>query len=154
MCRPIAHAVRYANGFDVLGVQSGWQIESGALDKPHTGVYFFDRPMRPTAGDSLRVRLPNNVIGCNPCDDFAARAAGSIATAMLPNDLATSLDDSQVARASYLRSTAWNASAFDRIKSLEADILECRDGKTPVMVTEQTDKPLTIRRAAARPLDG
>src|SRR5262249_51845657 len=61
------------------------------------------------------------------------------------HDLAQSLDNESTAQALYLRSTAWNSSAYERLKSLEGTILACWDGMTPVMVTEQTNKPLTIR---------
>src|SRR5262249_51022351 len=48
------------------------------------------------------------------------------------------------ARAAYLRSTAWDPDAFAKLVALEARIRECRDGITPVMVTE-TREPITMR---------
>jgi hypothetical protein len=51
---------------------------------------------------------------------------------------------SPVVRAAYLRATAWDKTAFDRVVELEAKVRVCRDGRTPVMVTEAV-KPVTAR---------
>jgi hypothetical protein len=49
-----------------------------------------------------------------------------------------------VAQVAYLFGTAWNAEAFERVKKTEADLLACRDGSTPVLVTEAW-QPVTTR---------
>src|SRR5262249_5940763 len=51
---------------------------------------------------------------------------------------------SPVVRAAHLRGTAWDNPTFARVVDLEAKIRECRDGRTPVMVTEAI-KPMTTR---------
>ena len=138
------YAKQYVNGFDVIGVQGGWTTEKADVVRPHTAIYFLDRPVRLANGDKLVVTLPDNSF-----------AAVRLSTSMLapsdvqhpnfPPDLAAKLMAPNVARAYFLRSTAWNATAYDEIKALDAALLECRDGKTPVMVTQRTDKPLVIR---------
>jgi hypothetical protein len=136
------YAPQYANGFDIIGVQGGWRTESADLMKKHTAVYFLDTPGALSKDDMVRVSLPSNAVG-------ALRISLSPLAPEIDQtrftELAKVVDDDRAARKLYLRSTASAAEAYARLRGLEAEILECRDGKTPVMVTERTDKPLTIR---------
>ncbi|MFO0906891.1 MAG: hypothetical protein U0794_00770 [Isosphaeraceae bacterium] len=56
----------------------------------------------------------------------------------LPSDFAEKLADPVVTRAYFVRSTAADADALAQLKTLDAEIAACHDGKTPVMVTERT----------------
>jgi Protein of unknown function (DUF1553)/Protein of unknown function (DUF1549)/Planctomycete cytochrome C len=155
---PIRHAQadhyrpHYANGFEIIGVQDAWTTDPKAVRKPHTAVYFFDSPIRLSGSDRLQVHLAENTLSSirlstSPLaplnlshPEFAAHLA-SVAAGL---GTVPQRGDGGVL-AFYLRSTGWNRAAFDRLKTLEAQLLDCRDGKTAVMVTEQTDKPLTVR---------
>ena len=55
------------------------------------------------------------------------------------------LEDAAFAAALRLRSTAYDKSAFARLKEIDAERLSYHEAKTPVMVAERTSKPLTIR---------
>ncbi|MFO0907547.1 MAG: PSD1 and planctomycete cytochrome C domain-containing protein [Isosphaeraceae bacterium] len=135
---------RYANGFEILGVQGTWLTDRSAVDRAHSAVYFLDRPVRLAPGERLRLRIPDNTAGAlristSPLAPLDAQHPG------FPRSLADSLNDEATAHAYYLRSTAWNTEGYAAIKTLDNEILACHDGKTPVMVTERTNKPLTIR---------
>jgi hypothetical protein len=137
------YAPRYANGFEIIGVQASWRTDPKESDQPHAAVYFLDPPVRLVNGESLRVRFADSPIGAMQIS--LSPLSPDVQTPLAQIDLSQSLSNETTAREYYLRSTAWNPTAFARIKSLEAEILECRDGKTPVMITERVDKPLTIR---------
>jgi mono/diheme cytochrome c family protein len=148
--RPLAvrHALadryerEYVNGSDVVGVQAGWTTEKADASQPHTAVYFLDRPVRLVKGETLVVKLPDSNLASVRVST-SPLAPADMQHPAFPANLEKSI--AADARAFYLRSTAWNAAAYDQVKALEADLLDCRDGKTPVMVTQRTDKPLTIR---------
>jgi mono/diheme cytochrome c family protein len=136
-------APRYANGFEVLGVQSGWLTRADDLSQPHTAVYLLDAPIALTAGDVIRVGFSNNALGAVRIS--LSPLAPDVGQTRFAADLARRLDDERTTRALFLRSRGEPASEYARLKTLEHEILACRDGKTPVMVTERTDQPLTIR---------
>jgi hypothetical protein len=138
------YAPQYANGFEVIGVQAGWHTDPKAANRPHTAVYFLETPVRLEVGDLVRVRLPNHALSCIRLST-SPLAPPDVQQPNFPSDLAGALADETAACTYYLRSTGWNPVALSRIRELEAAILACRDGKTPVMVTEPTEKPLTIR---------
>ncbi len=138
------YATQYANGFEVIGVQSKWKTDPALVGKPHTAIYFLDRPVRISRGDRLRLKLSDHVLGCIRVSTSPV-APPDLAHPEFPTNFASTLAGASTASACYLRSTAWKADAFKRVGELEAEVLACRDGRTPVMVTEQTDKPLTIR---------
>ena len=138
------HAPRYVNGYDVIGVQGGWTTEPKDVKSPHSAVYFLDRPVRLSKGERLRVTIPGDSLA-------AVRVSTSplsppdVGRPELPDGLAAIIRFEGTAPAFYARSTAWDAGLYETLKRLDSDRLECRGGKTPVMVTERTDKPLTIR---------
>jgi len=141
-------APRYRNGAEILGVRDAWRIDAALNDaaRPLTGVWLLDSPVTLREGDTLAVRL---------LDSRAARAKISVSP-FAPEDLKKSAfgDDFRAAlerddappavRAAYLRSTSSNAPALASLAALEAQIRECRDGRTPVLVT-QAVKPAVTR---------
>jgi hypothetical protein len=135
---------QYANGFEVIGVQAGWHTDPKAANQPHTAIFFLETPIRLEAGDVVRVHLAKHTLSSIRLS-ASPLAPPDVQHPSFPLDLARTLADESAARGYYLRSTGWNAAAFSRVRELEARILACRDGKTPVMVTERTNKPLTIR---------
>lgn len=135
---------RYDNGFEIIGVQSGWKIEPPLTTQPLAAIYFLDPPVRIGTRELLKITLPGNALGCLrvSCSPLAPLDPGYPS---LPGDLAIGLNDPFLARAFQIRSTAWDAQAYGALKRLDAEILNCRDGKTPVMVVERTNQPLVIR---------
>src|SRR5690606_30651759 len=112
----------YANGFEVIGVQSGWKTDPTAADRPHTAVYFPDQPLRIEAGAVLRVRLPRNTLGSIRLST-SPLAPPDVQHPEFPEDLAGRLADEAEAREYYLRSTGDDAEAFGRLKAIDAEIL-------------------------------
>jgi hypothetical protein len=142
------YAPHYQNGFEVLGVLGGWTINADSAAKPSTAVWLLDRPVEVGDGDTLTVDLQGNPaarvrVSLSPFAPVAltgASAFDELACALKASDAASS----PLVRAAYLRATAWDNPAFARVVELEAKIRECRDGRTPVMVTEAF-KPTTTR---------
>jgi hypothetical protein len=138
------YAPRYANGFEIIGVQDAWMTDPGTSDRPHTAVFFLDKPVRLAATDRLQIRLAKSSLGSLRVST-SPLAPPDVCHPDFPAQFLESVERAPKALAAYLRSTGWNARAFAELKRLESEVLACRDGTTPVMVTERTDGPLTIR---------
>jgi len=141
-------APRYQNGFAILGVHRGWRIAAANAARPHVAVYRPAQPLRLKAGETLTVTLPNVA---------AARVRASVSpflpsdpdgTTLAPDELRAALTapgtPNTAALRAYLLGTGWDARAFAEAKALEADIVACRGGRTPVMVTKAV-KPAVTR---------
>lgn len=134
---------RYQNGHEVIGILGGWKIDEAAASAPLTAVWRLDRPVAVAEGDTIVVSI---------LDNPAARVRVSLSP-FAADDLKHPLDSAGLtqalagvgpsARRVYLRSTAWNVTAFERVKALEARVRECREGKSPVMVTQAKSPAMT-----------
>jgi hypothetical protein len=140
---------RYRNGQEIIGVHGGWKLSAAHRTEPHVSVWLPATPVRLAPGETITITFPNLPaasvrVATSP---FAAENPNSPA---MPAGLAAALAKPQeapkpyVAQVAYLFSTAWNAEAFGRVKKVEADLLACRDGLTPVLVTEAW-QPVTTR---------
>jgi hypothetical protein len=141
-------APRYANGFEVLGVLGGWNIDTKSAAKSSTAVWLLEQPALVRAGDTLTVILQGNPaalvrVSLSPFAPGVLTGASDFAE-LTRALLATDAASSPVVRAAYLRATAWDEPAFARVVELEAKVRECRGGRTPVMVTEAI-RPMTTR---------
>ncbi|HEX8310816.1 MAG TPA: DUF1549 and DUF1553 domain-containing protein, partial [Chthoniobacteraceae bacterium] len=137
-------APRYFNGFERTGVQDEWKIAGNEANAAHTAVYFPAQPVALQPGDTVRVRIPENRVGSLRVST-SPLAPLDVQQPTFPENLASLISDPGTAREYHLRATAWNADAFAKVAKLDANLLEYRGGKTPVLVTQQTDKPLTVR---------
>lgn len=135
-------APRYKSGFATIGVQAGWKLDD--LSKSHTAVFFLDPPLHLAEGETLQVRLGENTLA-RVRASVSPLAPMDVETGAFPRDLARELSDDAHALAYYVRSTMDVPETLRRIKGLEAELLTYRGGKTPVLVTEQTKKPLQVR---------
>jgi hypothetical protein len=139
---------RYSNGYAIIGVADAWKTSREHVRERHTAVWLPDPPIRVSDGDELIVSFGNNPIGCLrvSCSPFAAQdplqsgAGASLAKALAGNP---SRRDDAVARA-YFIGTAWEETAFDRFKQLNREVLECRHGRSPAVVTESS-RPMMTR---------
>jgi hypothetical protein len=152
---PMRHAAanlsepRYQNGFEILGVHRGWRISAAKAKEKHVAVYLFAQPLILAPTDTLTVTLPNipasrvrlSVSPFVPDDPDSTILAPDLKVAMSNPSAA---DTNATPLRAYLFSTAWNADTFTEAKKLEADIIGCREGITPVLVTEAW-KPVTTR---------
>jgi len=135
---------RFSNGFEVFGVQGGWKTEAKNATQPHSAVYFLDPPQFVADGDTFLVKLKDTNIASLRVS-LSPLAPDDLYKPAFPENLPTQLQDESTARVAYLRSTAWNAEAFTKIKAIDTQRLGYQNGTTPVMVTERAAKPLTLR---------
>ena len=140
-------APRYANSFEIVGILGGWKIDASIAGQARQGVWLLAKPLQLTNGDSLIVDLPGNLaakvrVSSSPIA-FADLKHADV-TPELRNALSAD-PPGELAAATYLRSTAWDATAFAKVVALEGQIRDCREGKTPVMVAEALSTPLTTR---------
>jgi mono/diheme cytochrome c family protein len=138
-------ATRYSLGSPTIGVKDLWKL-STEYEK-QTAVWLLDEPFKAKSGDSLvlNLRVPVAVFVRASISPLAAREplnAGSV-SASLGKSLAKARLNKEL-NITYLFSTGWDTNAFVRIKALERQVRECRNGRGFVMVTEKRE-PMTIR---------
>jgi hypothetical protein len=133
---------RYSNGHAVLGVQGGWKISAEYVKEAQTAVYLLASPVQAAENDTLVLTLDKNVLGC-------VRVSVSPVVSLRPIDLEftsalqkaiaqTTSPDPLVAR-TFLLSTATDADWLGQLRHLQTQFYECRDGKSPVLVTEAVE---------------
>ncbi len=132
---------RYAHGSAILGFdKNGWRTSTADVKSPQTAVYLPDAPAAAAAGDALIIRLDKNSLA-------GVRVSVSMLAPLKPK--AGAVDESiraTLADAKAESPAAWrtyflsNASADPEItkqlRGLQREVLECRDGKSPTLVTE------------------
>ncbi|HEY6167677.1 MAG TPA: PSD1 and planctomycete cytochrome C domain-containing protein, partial [Verrucomicrobiae bacterium] len=139
---------RYKETEEIIGVRDMWKTREQACQRPHTGVWLLDAPVRVADGDVLSVQLSGNSAGCvrvsvspfAPSEPLAADAMSSLRKALEAGSAKSRAQAYDV----YLASTGWDADAFARYKVLAAQIRECRGAKAWTMVTQSVE-PMTIR---------
>lgn len=138
---------RYSNGFEILGVHDGWTSQEGGSKLPHRSVWLFQEPAHFEPGETLSVTLPDCSAGCLRIS-ISPVVVTAEPEASLPPGFAASLGGADdVAMRWYLRCTPGDA-VLKTVNELQRRIFACRGGRTPVMVTEKSDKPLTVRLLA------
>lgn len=123
---------RYANGYDIIGITGAWRTSAKHKMEKQTGVWLLDKPQAINEGEHLLISLKSDQLGC-------VRLSVSPFGFMDPNRPQRSGPDYL-----YFRSTFWDPDLASQYKSLYRELLECRDGKAMVMVTE-AQQPLTTR---------
>ena len=139
---------RYSNGYAILGVQGGWRVDEVDAGGPQTAVYLLAAPAMAVEGDTLVLSLGKAAVAdvhvsisplasLHPVDpEFPASLRSRLIT---PNDLL-------VAR-TFLLSSGADAETIASVRKLENDVYECRDGKSPVLVTESVaPRPMRVLR--------
>jgi Protein of unknown function (DUF1553)/Protein of unknown function (DUF1549)/Planctomycete cytochrome C len=142
---------RYVNGYALLGVKDGWKTSSRHAKSPQTSVWLLDRPIEVTEGDEPIVTVRSDNVGCvhlsvSPfaVEDPRRVDFSPLRRALTTDPAARTSAQNELLHTTYLLSTGWDAEAFARFKALRQELLECRDGKGFVMVT-QAAPPLTTR---------
>jgi hypothetical protein len=140
-----AREPRYANGAEIIGVQSGWKFSEAQLKQNAAAVWMFDPPLKLREGERVVVTFEGDSVvpvrlGVSPFSAFdpLAVADDQLRTAM-------SKDANDVLADRYLWSTAWDASAFSEAKRLQSEILECREGRGWTMVSQAVAEPMAMR---------
>ena len=126
----------YRNSFAVLGVHRGWKLADTQAGSSQAAVYRLEKPIILAEGESLRATLPN-------CDLACFRLSTSPLVPRDPDGL--TLPDKALTPRDYLLATASDADLFAKARGLEAEIINSRSGRTPVMVTERAKTPLIMR---------
>jgi hypothetical protein len=133
---------RYANGFDILGVHTGWRTDA-RVKAPQSAVYLLDKPFKAAEGDKLVINVKSDNVGCvrlavSPLAAEKPLAVPEVAAALQP--ILHAHDRTPEQRATldkaYFLATASDTNAFAQYKPLFREVLECRDGKAWTMVTE------------------
>ena len=52
------------DGYEIIGVQSGWKLSSSHNQSAQTAVYLLDKPFKAADGDKLIVSVKSDDIGC------------------------------------------------------------------------------------------
>ncbi|HEY6565573.1 MAG TPA: DUF1553 domain-containing protein, partial [Pirellulaceae bacterium] len=122
---------RYANGFEILGVQSGWQVAVSKDAPEHVATWILEEPLQLSAGERLVVKLSGNQ---------ATRVRVSISPVANPvaDHLATWGDV-----VSYILSTPALPERRAVYRELQREIRGCRGGRWPTLVTESATPQVT-----------
>jgi hypothetical protein len=139
---------QYQNGFEVIGVNSSWKTAKQAVGSLQTAVWLLDPPRKVNEGEFLVVRLGKNSAGCLRVSltPFAARdplksgGGESLRQALS----ATNSADLTPAAETYFLSAAPDNAEFTQYKKLEHDLLECRGGRSPTVISVARE-PVVIR---------
>jgi hypothetical protein len=127
---------RYANGFEILDIKDMWRASREHTKEKQTGVWLLDPPLRVREGDILVLNLKTNSIGClrmsvSPIVP-GSRPGHETPFRKIDQSLLTS---AATRNQTWLASTAADTNAFAEYKKLYRDVLECRAGKSPTVVT-------------------
>jgi mono/diheme cytochrome c family protein len=137
---------RYSSGYTIVGVESGWKLDEEHAGQPQSAIYLLSAPAKVKEGDKLVVSLGKASLS-------RIRVSVSPIASLRPLDLLA--DDATekgnvlgngalLARTYMLSGADVDPTALDAVRALERDVYECRDGKSPVMVTEAI-KPRAMR---------
>ena len=141
---------RYANGFAIIGVTSLWQISTQA-DK-QTAIWLLQKPFKAQEGDIIEINLGNAAVATARVSLTPFPAPNALQSGDGPS-LKAALDRNSKKRATaqrdllartYLLTTGWDAEALAADRKLQEEIRECRNGRSPTMVTVARE-PLVTR---------
>ena len=140
---------RYSNTHTILGITDVWLVPSEAPIST-CGVWQFDAPIQLAEGESLEIKIQGNVAQHLRCSvsplipmDLREPNAWQKDLAAFPRANRGGEVDSFVAR-QWLLTGSSNDAARGNVLQLERQIVECRDGQSPVQVS-QSIEPIVTR---------
>jgi hypothetical protein len=142
---------QYSNGYATIGVKDAWRTSAAHRTSPQTAFYLLEKPVHVKDGDTLTVALGKTSVGCVRVS-FSPFAAPNLLEPKLFESFGKALSRSPARRDSteralvhktYLISTAWQEDAFADYKRLYHEMLECRGGRSPTLVTESWQPAIT-----------
>jgi hypothetical protein len=143
----------YENGYELLDVRRVWKLDAQSATNQQSAVYLLDPPLAVAAGDALQVTIESDALGCfliatSPLANPSALLSGAtpefIQTLERPPGRRTR-NQKQLLGSAWLHGTTNNLTVFAQLKDLSREILECRHGITPTLVTVATTNPLITR---------
>ncbi len=140
---------RFANGYEIPGLQNGWLLDKDALDQPQTSIWCLDPPVQLNEGEDLIIQVKGENLGCIRL--YSTRAVQAMVNGMDVNDqlwqITVNSDHSRAGQLELYR--AWKVSSpssealFDNYKKLFASWRQCENGMGWTMVTQHRDPPIT-----------
>jgi len=124
---------RYANGFEVIGILDSWKVSRDHAKEKQTGVWLLDPPLTVKDGDTLVLTMKTNNVGSVRVSVSPMARTQPVFKLPIANSQSP-IADSQ-SPIGWLASTAADTNAFAEFKKLHRDWLECREGRTPTVVT-------------------
>ncbi len=134
---------RYDSGAEIIGIEHGWKLSEAHTKESNTSAWTLDTPISLEPSENIGLTLKNIKIGCIrvSCSPLTPRLLSvSSEIARIDRIKSEANPDSLLA---YLTSTTADSGALTQIKEQEAEILACRDGKTPVMVAAAVPPPVS-----------
>jgi hypothetical protein len=138
---------RYANGFEIPGVQTGWKTSAAHRTQVHSSIWLLEKPRRVAEGDRLVLTLKNNPaarirVSVSP---FAIEPAAWNSTV---RELSSALRKDSIppkplAASVYHRSTAWNEDTLKELRRLDVEMRECNGGTAWTLVSASTNPIVT-----------
>jgi hypothetical protein len=137
---------QYSSTVQLLNLRGGWKTSSSEWNQPHASAWVLDAPVTLMEGDTLHVTIPGNLAG-------VMRVSVSPFASLKPLDpgwgetLAAELKQekpSDELAEMYLTSTGIDKPVVAEYRKLQAEWIDCREGKTWTMVTKAME-PLTVR---------
>lgn len=143
---------RYANGYAILGIKDGWRTASSKPDQTQTAAWVLDQPLAVTASDRLLITLKSDALSrvrvtyspfpsADPLESGADPAWEKL-LARKPSQW-TGVVGRRIVE-SFLLGALGEGPELARYRQLHRDVLECRGGKTPTVVTVAW-KPTPVR---------
>ncbi len=143
---------RYSNGFELTGIASGWRTAT-RLDQVHTCAVVFANPVELNPDERLIVDLRDNQlagrvrISTTPVAPVGPEMPWSLDAKGLARRLTAWIDadgdeppSAEIEiRTAFARSSGKATEILNVLHALDSEIIECRCGRTPVLVTESVN---------------
>ena len=120
---------RYADGFEIPDIKDLWKVSQAHLTEKQTGVWLLDPPVKVRDGDTLVLTFKTNNIGCLRVSVSPLAQANPFFSRPGINEIKSQMPEA------WLASTAADTNAFTEYKRLHREIIECRDGKSPTVIS-------------------
>ena len=130
----------YIGGSAEIGVKQAWKISAKHDKETQTAVYLLDAPFKAVAGDVLAVQFGKGAVGCarisvtpfaNP-EPMKSGADKELAKILASNSRKNRRIQSDI----YLFSASTGDNDYAEFKKLYREVLDCRNGQSPTVVTE------------------
>jgi hypothetical protein len=144
---------RYVDGYEVIGVANGWKTSAEHAAEKQTSVWRLDPPQRLEDGDSLVLTIRSDAAGCvrlsySPIVNLSPAGDNPFSLVFSLLYQCCGSGGEKYIPSVCVVSTGQPREAFSEYKRLLRDLLECRCGRVPTLVTESV--PAAITRVLPR----